>query len=148
MRPHSSDAAESTPPEEQTPFVMPHRGAAVLGFSLAGAGCFAFTVVAWLLIRAGLVTTEAPDGELLLVVSLVTLVAHVVLCLVAWAMAANDLGMMARGRMDPAGKVRTVLGKAVATILVLVTVVFAIAAAILVLSGHGAFTLEPPAEGS
>ncbi len=130
--------------ERQTQLVLPHRGAAVLSFSAAGACCFALTVVAGLLIRTGTVTTEEPEGELLLIVGLIALVSHVTLSLVAWAMAANDLRLMAEGRMDSAGKAATVAGKVIAMIFVLVTAASAIAAAVLVMSGRAPFTLEAP----
>ena len=124
-------------------FVAPHRAAAVLRLGLAGTACLAFTVVAGGLLRTGTVVARDPEGELLLILGLVALVAHVVSSLVAWAMAARDLEMMAAGRMDPAGRGRTIAGKALVMVFVLGTVVVALAGVIVVLSG-GSLALVAP----
>jgi len=130
--------------EGETSLVLPHRGAAVLGFSAAGACCFVLTAIAWLLIRTGAVATEEPEGELLLIVGLIALVSHVTLSLVAWSMAAGDLRRMAEGRMDPAGKAATVAGKVVAMVFVLITAALAVAAAVLAMTGRTPPTLVAP----
>ena len=139
-------AAGGAPAKEGMQLLTPHRRRAVLCLSLGGACCFAIAVIAGLLIRTGSVVTQEPEGELLLIVGIIAMAGHLALSLAAWAMAANDLRRMADGRMDPAGKGGTVVGKVIAMVFVLATIAFAIAAIILVLSDRAAFTLDAPLE--
>jgi len=124
--------------------VTPHRASAIVRLVFAGVACLAVAIVAGWLLRAGVVVARDPEGELLLIVGLGALVAHLALSVAVWAMAARDLEMMAAGQMDPAGRGRTLAGKALAMLLVFGTVFVALAGVIVVLRG-GSLALGAPA---
>ena len=134
-------------PDEPAPahFVLPHRGRAIAFLALAAAGSCALAVLAWLLLRSGAVDYRAPLGQLVLFAGLLLLAAYVGLGLATWTMASHDQGLMAAGRMDPAGRTLTRSGKCVAMVLIVATAVLFLSVLVLILTGIQPLELAIPA---
>ena len=140
-------AADASPSAALPPggLVIPHRAAAIFVFSVVGAACGGLALLSWLVLRAAIVWHKDPEGELLLIVGLLLLAVCAALTLSAWHMATRDLQAMAAGRMDPAGRARTHVGRTIAMAAVLAGVALILAAVILALMGHFTFLpAEPP----
>jgi hypothetical protein len=134
---------QACPPEGRPALVLPHRGTAIVVFTLIAVGAFGLSVLAWLL-RWGVVRGQSDEGTLLHVVGLLAFLGYMGLGLVVWAMAAGDLRLMSDGRMDAAGMRQTRLGKLIAMLLVMAAVVVGLAAAILSLTGMADIRLTAP----
>lgn len=106
--------------------VAPHRAGAILAFSLIAACCGGLTVLAWALLKLDVLSADHPDGELILILSLLTLAGCGACCIAAWVMAGRDLVLMASGGMDPAGRWRTAVGKLIAMVLLIAGAVAAV----------------------